>query len=143
MDGLESNVTVNITDTVTLSSLIALISLNNILIIGQNNITVICTNGGGLYLASCSNVIIEGITWIGCGNYEYEPVIELYFSNVIIQECTLQHSYGQVIASYGIRSNNVSINNCNFMNNNHYNLHGAAIFCPMGAYDYKVNNYKH
>ena len=137
LDGLESNVTVNITNTVTLSSIIALISLNNILIIGHNNITVICANGGGLYLASCSNVIIEGITWIGCGYYE--PVIELYFSNVIIQKCTFQHSYGQVIALYGIRSNNVSISNCNFINNNHYNLHGAAIFCPMGAYDYEVN----
>ena len=71
---LKSNVLVNITDNVTLSSVIRLKNLNNISIIGYNNITVICINGGGLYLHSCSDLTIEGITWIKCGNNS-TPVI--------------------------------------------------------------------
>ena len=45
LDGLESNTLVNITNTVTLSSVITLEDLNNISIIGYNNITVNCVDG--------------------------------------------------------------------------------------------------
>ena len=134
--GLKS---VNIKGTVTLSTVVKLENLNNISIIGYNNTIVICVNGGGLYLASCSNLIIEGITWIGCGNDIFETVIGLEFSNVTIQKCTFHYSFGKAISLYGTRSNNVSINYCNFVNNNRYKEHGAAIHCNMGAYDYEVN----
>ena len=148
LNGLEHNTLVNITNTVTLSSVITLQN-RNISIIGYNNITVNCVNGGGLKLLDCSNVIIEGITWIGCGNYNNTndvPVIHLTncFSstNIRIQKCTFQYSLGKAIShivrtdwrchnpiSYlVIKDSYVIINNCNFMNNNHWRSHGAAIF---------------
>ena len=152
LNGLEYNynILVNITNTVTLSSVITLKYHNNILIIGYNNITVNCVNGGGLKLLYCRNVIIEGITWIGCGNYGTNdvPVIHLtdcYSStNIRIQKCTFQYSLGKAISHtvtihtdlrcreriHYLRNivSYVIINNCNFMNNNHWRSHGAAIF---------------
>ena len=129
-DGLESNALVNITDTVTLSSLIR-IRRNNISIIGYNNITVICVNGGTLSLLNSINVTIEGINWIGCGGPYYLPVIILYhyFYNILIQKCTFQYSLGTAISLHPIydESTDVTINHCNFMNNNQYKGHGAAI----------------
>ena len=151
-DLLNGNTLVNITNTVTLSSVITLRN-RYISIIGYNNITVNCVNGGGLKLelVYASNVLIEGITWIGCGNYNNTndvPVIHLincYFNlytTVRIQKCTFQYSLGKAI-SHTIRvqtiywlhlcydyfeDSYVIINNCNFMNNNHWRSHGAAIF---------------
>ena len=145
-DLLNGNTLVNITNTVTLSSVVTLRN-QYISIIGYNNITVNCVNGGGLKLWDCSNVIIEGITWIGCGNYNNTndvPVIHLtncYSSTDIrIQKCTFQYSLGKAI-SHTIQRHSwchldvtclkdryVIINNCNFMNNNHWRSHGAAIF---------------
>ena len=133
---LKNNTLVNITDTVTLSSAIIGRNLNNISIIGYNNTTVICVNRGRLFLASCGNLIIEGITWIGCGNDDiFNAVIGLQLSNVIIQKCTFQYSFGKAISLYSALSNNVTINYCNFVNNNLYKKHGAAIHCTMGADD--------
>ena len=133
LDGLKikSNALVNITDNVTLSSVIVLEYLNNISIIGYNNITVICVNSGGLKLR-CSDVTIEGITWIGCGGYDninYLPVINLSYSyNILIQKCTFQYSLGIAILLLTINNDqSVTINHCNFMNNNQYKDHGAAI----------------
>ena len=143
--GLKNNTLVNITDTVTLSSRIGLSRLNNISISGHNNITVICVNGGGLELLYCSNFTIEGITWIGCGNYEYImhiPVIDIQHSsfNIIIQKCTLQYSLGMVISLlYDIQNGSVNINHCNFMNNNHYKDHGVAISCTMKVVEIDIN----
>ena len=138
LDGLISNTLVNITDNVTLSSVIVLQNLNNISIIGYNNITVICVNGvGGLILYLCRDLTIEGITWIRCGNYHHHvPVvsiqfhfIRLPFSNILIQKCTFQYSLGIAIELGSIWSISVNINRCNFMNNNHYKDHGTAIYC--------------
>ena len=105
LDGLASNVIVNITDNVTLSSSIELNGLENISIIGHNNITVICgIDGGGLYLYSCSKIIVESITWIGCGYdldiiKDHKPVMEFFRSSgITIQNCTFQYSKGQVIS---------------------------------------------
>ena len=85
LDGLKNNALVNITDTVTLYSVIQLGNLNNISIIGyNNNIIVICVNGGGLELLYCSDLTIEGITWIGCGNYDniyHASVIDIHLSS--------------------------------------------------------------
>ena len=154
LDGLNDNTLVNITDTVTLSSVIRLYSLSNISITGHNNITVICVNGGGLELRYCSDFTIEGITWIGCGNYEYiehAPVIKIYYnniidtpssSNIIIQKCAFQYSLGMVISLYySIPNSSIDINHCNFINNNHYKDHGAVIYCTMAAVvNININN---
>ena len=137
LDGLESNALVNITDNATLSKVVQLSRLNNISIIGYNNITVICVNGGGLNLIFCSNLSIEGITWIGCGGYNNIPVINLHngFFNILIQKCTFQYSLGIAISLRYIHDKSITINHCNFMNNNQYKDHGAAI------YIYSYNNF--
>ena len=127
LGGLKSNTLVNITNNVTLSSVIELEHLNNISIIGYNNITVICSaNGSGLHLRRCTDLSIEGITWIGCGNNNYVAVMSIHFSfNIIIQKCTFQYSIGKAIS---LLNSVVNINHCNFMNNNHYKDHGVAIY---------------
>ena len=139
LDGLESNALVNITDNVTLSTIVELENLDNISIIGYNNITVICINSGGLNLYYCSDLTIEGITWIGCGGYDninYLPVINLHYlsSNILIQKCTFQYSLGIAISLLPIDDDeNVTIiNHCNFMSNNQYKDHGAAIYVHYG-----------
>ena len=135
LDGLKSNALVNITDNATLSSFIELKALNNISVIGYNNITVICVNSGGLNLIECSNVTIEGITWIRCGGYDnidYLPVINLWLSffgySILIQKCTFQYSLGIAISLHDIHVNTITIKHCNFMNNNQYKDHGSAIY---------------
>ena len=64
---LTSNVLINITTDVTLSSLIKRSDLDNISIFGHNNPTVIFRNGGGIHFTFCHNCVIQGITWDGCG----------------------------------------------------------------------------
>ena len=87
---LTSNVVINITTDVKLSSVIPLIDLANITITGHNNPTVFCNNSGGLHFISCHNCTIEGITWKGCGgrdisdNNNIHPVLQLYNSSNII-----------------------------------------------------------
>ena len=139
---LKSDTLVNITNTVTLSSVIVLEDLSNISIIGYNNIAVICDHTGGLYLSRCNNTIIEGITWIGCGYYDSSqlkstPVLYLRDFKFVIQKCAFQYSLGKAISLYHIQ-HDVYINHCNFTNNNFYNLHGAAIYCLMSDW-LKVN----
>ena len=139
LDGLKNNTLVNITDSATLSSVIELAYLNNISIIGYNNVTIICVNSSGLILGGCSDLKIEGITWIGCGGYDnlmikYIPVINLVYSssNMLIQKCTFQYSFGIAISLRLNSGENVTINHCNFMHNNQYKDHGAAIY--IGSY---------
>ena len=63
---LTSNSTINITsESVTLNTTTPRGSLNNITITG-NGATIMCNNSGGVYCESCSDVIIEGITWDQC-----------------------------------------------------------------------------
>ena len=64
---LTSNVLINITTDVELSSIIPIVDLSNIMIIGHNYPIVNCNNSGGLHFMSCYNCTIEGITWEGCG----------------------------------------------------------------------------
>ena len=107
----------------------------HISIIGHNNPTVICTNGGRLEVKSLSNgyLIIEGITWIGCGAVtdalltEYTAVLSIFdYSIVIIQKCSFQYSLGQIISLFEV-TRGVNINNCKFVNNSEYRDHGVAI----------------
>ena len=128
LDGLKSNTIVNITGNAMLSSVIELENLKNISIVAYN-ITVICVNGGRLDLSHCFDLMIEGITWIGCGNniLENAPVISIVTSSGIkIQDCSFQYSFGTVIFLTLISEAN--INHCNFKNNNQYKDHGTVIY---------------
>ena len=127
---LTSNVLINITTDVTLSSLVTVSDLENVSIIGHNNPTVNCRNVSEMQFTFSRHLIIQGITWIGCGtdNINHtKPGLSLSHSfNVTIQNCTFQQSVGQAIVLSEM-SGDVNINNCKFVNNSHYRGHGAAI----------------
>ena len=128
---LTSNVLINITTDIVLSSLINKSSLENVSIIGHNNPTVSCSNVGGIHVTFCHNCIIQGIAWNGCGTNDSDglgkPVIMLKMSSKIaIKNCTFQYSKGQAILLSDV-SGSVNINHCVFIQNTHYREHGAAI----------------
>ena len=130
---LTDNTVINITTNVQLSWISTVIGFTNILITGHNNPTVNCNHYGGLSIVSCYNCTIEGLTLDGCGasnisdNENYLPAIQLYnSSNVTIKNCSFQYSVGQAIVLSGM-SREVSISDCNFLFNNQYKGHGAAI----------------
>ena len=127
---LTSNVLINITTDVVLSSIIPLVDLANITITGHNNPTVSCNKTGGLHFMSCSNCTIEGITWDGCGasdNENVSPVLQLFnSSNITINNCTFQHSIGQAVVLSEMIGD-VNIDHCNFLSNKQYEGHGTAI----------------
>ena len=122
-----------------LSSVINLEQVDNISIIGHNNLTVLCVNGSRLIINGYrSNVIIEGITWIGCGGYSkiQTPVILLSctYVKLFVQKCSFQHSLapaiGNFIESITNRLYNLSITiiQSSFINNYHYKDHGVAVY---------------
>ena len=103
-------------------------SAGDVAIIGHNNPTVICVEYGRLILwtNNNSNLIIKGITWIGCGVGSYtaryvgiEDFFELrvfYISgyrNVTIQNCSFQHSMGQIMYLNDVQY--VNIDDCKFV----------------------------
>ena len=123
---LSSNVVINITTDMMLSSLINASNLVNVSIIGHNNPTVNCKRAGGIHFNFCHNCIIQDITWDGCGT-ETEAGIKLSdCSNIVIENCSFQYSKGPNIVLSGV-SGHVNISYCNFVHNNHYGGHGAAI----------------
>ena len=134
-----NNSVINITDTVILSSTALFNNLNNISIIGDNNPFVYCVNGGGLTSLHSKNIVVKGITWIGCGNtfdsppsseqisVLINPVIHLQFSlNASIQNCSFLHADGPAIVLSEV-SGETNITHCKFMNSSSYGDHGAAI----------------
>ena len=63
----------------------------------------------------------------GCGTDNDEPGLKLTnSSNIIIQNCSFQHSIGQAIVLSEI-SGYINIKYCKFVNNSHYKEHGATI----------------
>ena len=136
---LTSNVLINITTYVTLSSLVKPSNVENVSIIGYNNPTVNCTNVGGIHFTSCHNCIIQGIIWHGCGRKNHYTIAGInhyglpipglilnYSSNNIIQNCSFQHSIGQAIVFSEI-AGDVYINNCQFVYNSFYRGKGRII----------------
>ena len=122
-----SNVLINITTDVTLSSLVRASNLSNVSIIGHNYPTVNCKSTGGIHFAFCHNCTIQGISWDGCGS-SVEPGLKFsYSSNVIIKNCCFQHLLGQAVVLLGVLGD-VNICDCNFINNSDYTGHGAAIW---------------
>ena len=123
---LTSNVLINITTDVTLSSYAKTLDIKNVSIIGHNNPTVNCRIAGGMHFTFCHNCIIKGIIWDGCGT-QAEPGLKLsYSSNIIIQNCSFQHSIGQAVLLSEV-TGDVNINHCQFVYNSHYRGHGAAV----------------
>ena len=123
LDNFTSDGTIYITMDMVLSSVIQLTHLKNIAIIGYNNPTVQFGYGGGLQFVHCHNFTIEGIKWNGCGansNTNTTLGIRLCIhnsSNITIQNCTFQNSFGQSVVLSEV-SGNVNINNCKFTHNN-------------------------
>ena len=89
---------------------------------------LICINGKGLFLKNSHRLIVENITWVGCGDFSTsQPVLSIYGSiDVTIKNCTFQHSMGVVIKVEQMKGI-MNIIDCNFMSNNHYKDHGSAI----------------
>ena len=121
---------INIEDKAILSSSLAIMHSANASIIGQNNFTVLCVNGGKLTILLSNNLTMQGITWIGCGgrwskvaNAAIE-VIAITYSSVMVQQSTFLYSRGPAIGS---RSSHFIINQCNFTNKGVYRGHGAGI----------------
>ena len=125
-----------------LSSVINLEQVNNTSITGHNNLTVLCVNGGRLFINCFScHYIIEGITWIGCGGYSniQTPVILLNgkYVKVSVQKCSFQHSLAPAIGNlvqtltkrvYYPLNLSITIIQCSFINNHYYKDHGAAVY---------------
>ena len=129
VDSLKNYATLYTKHDMKLSSTVELFGVKNISLIGHD-ITVSC-KGGSLFLISCSNVTIESISWNQCGNYDFSnsdnAVIFIHLSqHVIIKNCNFQYSLGPAIkiSSLGYE---LSINYCNFINNNNYPHHGVAV----------------
>ena len=123
---LTSNIMINITTDVTLSSLIRISNLSNVSIIGHNYPTVNCKNAGGINFQFCYNCTIQGITWDGCGSSVVPGLKFSYSSNLSIQNCSFQHLLGQAVVLLGILGD-LNIYDCKFISNNNYTGHGAAI----------------
>ena len=129
---LTSNVLINITTDVTLSSLVTASDIENVSIIGHNNPTVNCKSVGRIHITFCKNCIIQGITWDECGTKHIDNHTEpgLMLSNsstVTIQSSCFQHSVGQAVVLSEVPGD-ININDCKFVNNSYYGGHGAAVY---------------
>ena len=121
-----TNVLINITTDVTLSSLVSASDLENVSIIGHNNPTVNCTVFGVIHFTFCNNCIFRGITWDGCGTENGAGLMLTDSSKITINNCSFQHSKGPAVLLSEM-SGDVNINHCNFLHSNQYKGHGAAI----------------
>ena len=129
LTNLTSNVLINITTDVVLSSIVPLLDLANITITGHNNPTVNCNNSGVLQFTSCNSIIIDGIIWNRCGYNSDNSLADdsdnslanaaLEFANsstISIQKCSFQYSKGQIFVLSDI-SGVFNIKNCRFVYN--------------------------
>jgi len=97
LSSIENNTFITITSKVISLPLRAIMgsgNLHNITITG-NGATIMCNNSGGVYCESCSDVIIEGITWDQCGNTSTPSIPGISFdhiTNLMIIRCVFQWS---------------------------------------------------
>ena len=123
LNHLQSNDCVNIaSNSVPLTTIVELHNLNAITIRGQGNTVVMCNNTGGVSCNNCSNVVIEGITWDGCGDPLQRSPAGLTFTNITIlsiTNCILQNSevhalYLHMVAGLINITGTQVINNANY-----------------------------
>ena len=126
---LEENTTVNITSQlVTLDSNVIMELLNNVTICG-NNATVMCNNKGSMTCNSCSNIVMEGITWDQCANSEASlGITMLYASNIQISLSTFQHSNACASATFIMKSGFFIMQKCQFLFNHVSNILGCPAY---------------
>ena len=97
---------VNITsNTLPLTKVVELNDINAIMIRGQGNTSVMCSNNSRMTFRNFSNVAIEGITWDGCG----DPKIIVHgginfekIANLSIRNCTFQFSKSRALTIWTI-----------------------------------------
>ncbi|XP_065911404.1 uncharacterized protein [Dysidea avara] len=129
LNHLQSNDCVNITsNSVPLTTIVELHNLNAITIRGQGNTIVMCNNTGGVSCNNCSNVVIEEITWDGCGD-PGEKLISggIDFNgieNLSVNNCILQFSKVRALSLRKV-SGIVKIANTRIMFNANYEM----IYC--------------
>ena len=132
-ESTSKHININISDEVLqLSSLADFYYTCNVSIIGHNNPTVHCINGGRLQLSPTINInnpyscyiVIKGITWIGCGSSA--AVLTLQDNYITIQKCSFKYSVGPPIF---ITSAVINIIDCKFENTQNKAYDVAAISC--------------
>ena len=96
----------NITsNTVSLSTVVERNDINAITIRGQGNTTVMCSNNSRITFKNFSNVVIEGITWDGCGDPKIIANGGINFeriANLSIRNCTLQFSKSRALTIWTV-----------------------------------------
>ena len=90
---------------VSLSTVIERNDINVITIKGQGNTTVMCSNNSRITFRNFSNVVIEGITWDGCGDTKIIVNGGINFeriTNLSIRNCTLQFSKSRALTIWSV-----------------------------------------
>ena len=98
-------------------------NLTDITITGSN-VTIMCNNSGSVYCESCSNVMIEGITWDKCGDPNGTNFAGVTFngiSNISLVNCTFQLSQIPAITFLDV-SGYVNVTHCSFLLNTRIHL---------------------
>ena len=128
LSNLQSSDCVNITsDSVSLSMVVDLNNISAMEITGQGNTIVMCNNNSRITCKSCSNVVIRGITWSGCGDPAniVDGVINLErIANLSIQGCTFQFSKSRALTIWSV-SGLIEILDTQVINNANYD----TIYC--------------
>ena len=124
---VENNSVINITSSIPLHNVtrIGLVSLNNIIIIG-NRVTVSCNNSGIFTCVYCSNVIIQGITWDQCGDPNHpnntHAIGFRVAINISIIECTFQYTKACFVIFLPLSSGFLNVHDSRFLFNQVINL---------------------
>ena len=139
---MSDSIVIRLTKNVILSSIVVLTNVTNFTMIGYNELSVNCSNNGGLYFISCHNCTFEGIIWSKCGSDGIDSQLAAgltfkYSSNITIQNCSFQQSLGQAVALLEV-SGDVNIHQSKFVNNNHYKGHGTAIYYTSNSVKYSL-----
>ena len=123
LENINNNTIINITsESVVLNTTTPIGSgnLHNITITG-NGATIMCNNSGDVYCESCSDIIIEGITWdMQCGDpNKQNKMAEIYLAvvhNIKIERCIFRGSQVCALDIYQA-SSNIAVRNTTFSYN--------------------------
>jgi len=86
-------------------------STGHSLTISGNGTTIMCNNSGGIYCESCSDVIIEGITWDECSTMHIFKTSRINITNCIYQN----------FLKYTIDTDNYNMNQTLYIHNSQFN----------------------